>query len=65
MIKKGLSQEKDLVTVLEQRLVQQSRFRWQGPLELCSVLQQRPSQEGILTPDVSSTQASATHPAPT
>ena len=31
MVKKGLSQEKDLVTVLEQRLVQQSRFRWQGP----------------------------------
>ena len=39
MVKKGLSQEKDLVmvTVLEQRLVQQSRFRWQGPRVVFSV----------------------------
>ena len=69
MVKKGLSQERDLVTVLEQRLGSRVQFSSQDfggrGLELCSVLQQRPSQEGILTPDVSSTQASATHPAPT
>ena len=69
MVEKGLSQQRDLVTVLEQWLGSRVQFSSQDfggrALELCSVLEQRPSQGGILTPDVSSTQASATHPAPT